>query len=375
MTTKEKVLEMLMKTSAECDGAGRELAVGAGAAGSVFVAGGSASGRGAVSGEKLAAECGVSRAAVWKAVNALREQGYQIEGTPNGGYVLSDSDVLSSDLFTGALNKNFPELKDCHTEVFKEIDSTNTYAKRLLAECGGLRAAGGELTQAGKRYHKAVIVAESQTAGRGRLGRTFVSPAKSGIYLSIIYAPEGGIQNPARLTAATAVAICRAVRKLYGIETQIKWINDIFYKGKKICGILAEGVTNFESGMIESAIVGIGINIKDNPEAFGSELSKVAGSLGDGSEGVSRCALAAEIAGQTLRIFEEDKDNHANIIEEYRKLSFLIGQTLTVHPLIGDDKSAYSAKAIDIDDNAGLIVELADGARRTLNSGEVTLHS
>ena len=344
MTTKEKVLEMLMSTSS----------------------GGSDS-VGALSGEKLAAECGVSRAAVWKAVNSLREQGYNIEGSPNGGYILADSDVFSPEKFAGLL--------DCHTEVFKEIDSTNTYAKRLLAECGPLRDVNGELTKAGQLYHRAVIVAESQTAGRGRLGRTFVSPAKSGIYLSIIYAPKGGIQNPARLTASTAVAICRAIQKLYGIETQIKWINDIFYKGKKICGILAEGVTNFETGLIESAIVGIGINIKDNPEAFGSELSKTAGAIGQDSKGVSRCQLAAEIANQTLNIFEEDSHNHHNIMEEYRKLSFLIGQSLTVHPVIGDDKRTYSAKALDIDDDARLIVQEADGTRRSLNSGEVTLHS
>ncbi len=355
---------------------GADGAAGTGGA-SVRNAGGTQGGQ-AVSGEKLAAECGVSRAAIWKAVKALRDEGYQIEGTPNGGYLLADSDIFTAELFSRALAEHFPEFTNCHREIFKEIDSTNTYAKRILAECGALRQADGKLTAAGEKYHRAIIVAEKQTAGRGRLGRTFISPEKTGIYLSLIYAPQGGITNPARLTAAAAVAISRAVRKLYGIETQIKWINDIFYKGKKICGILAEGVTNFESGMIESAIVGIGINLKDNPEAFGGELSKVAGALyednGDGPIH-PRCELAAEIAGQTLKIFEEDLNNHSNIIEEYRKASFLIGRELTVHPLIGDDTSAYTAKAIDIDDDARLIVQLADGTKRTLNSGEVTLHS
>lgn len=382
MTTKEKVKAILIEAAGCADTAT------------------------ALSGEKLAAECGVSRAAIWKAVNALRQEGLQIEGTPNGGYALCDADVFTPELFKRDLAKSFPEFSDCHTEVFKEIDSTNTYAKRLLAECGALRTFGGELTEAGKRYHKAVIVAESQTAGRGRLGRTFLSPAKSGIYLSVIYAPEGGIQNPARLTAATAVAICRAIRKLYGIETQIKWINDIFYKGKKISGILAEGVTNFESGMIESAIVGMGINIKDNPEVFSGDLAKVAGSIcgreesssapgnnvqggnvqGNSVQGkctqgespkenITRTALAAQIAGEVLNIYEEDLTNHQQIIEEYRSLSFLIGKSLTVHPLIGDDKSAYTATAQSIDDDARLVVKLPDGSIRTLNSGEVSLHS
>ena len=326
---------------------------------------GDAHSTGAVSGEKLAAECGVSRAAIWKAVNALRNEGYSIEGTPNGGYILTDRDIFTPDLFHHTLEQNFPELSGCHTEVFKEIDSTNTYAKRVLAE-------------AGRKWHRSVIVAEQQSAGRGRLGRTFVSPKGTGIYLSVIYAPEGGITNPARLTACTAVAVCRAVRKMYGIECQIKWINDIFYNGKKICGILAEGVANFESGVIESAVVGIGINIRENPDVFGEELAKVAGAIcaeQGASQGVTRCQLAAEIAGQVLRIFEEDVNNHSEIIEEYRKLSFLIGRELTVHPLIGDDKTAYQATAVDIDEDAHLIVRLADGAQRTLNSGEVSLHS
>ena len=375
MATKEKVLEMLITQGADE----------------------------AVSGEKLAADCGVSRAAIWKAVNALRSEGYEIEGTPNGGYFLSDKDIMTPQLFQKALAEKFPELSECHTEVFKVIDSTNTYAKRLLAECGELRRAGGaSLTEAGKKYHRSIIVAESQTAGRGRLGRSFVSPEKTGIYLSIIYAPEGGITNPARLTACIAVAICRALRKLYGIEAQIKWINDIFYKGKKICGILAEGVANFESGIIESAVVGIGINIRENQEAFGQELSKTAGAI-EGCEkkaSVSRSSLAAEIAGQVLKIYEEDKKNHKTVIDEYRQLSFLLGQTLTVYPLIGDDKSAYLARALEIDDDARLVVEVLPGdeeewaaslARegpaaelkenghsreiRILNSGEVSLHS
>ena len=147
MTTKEKVLKLLVE----------------------------AKGR-AVSGEVLAAECGVSRAAVWKAINSLREAGSSIEGTTNGGYVLADNDVFTPELFSETFSNRFPELSDCHIECFKEIDSTNTYAKRLLAECGNLRDSSGQLTPAGKKYHKAVIVAEKQTAGRGRLGRTFVSP-------------------------------------------------------------------------------------------------------------------------------------------------------------------------------------------------------
>ena len=365
MTTKEKVLKMLIEAKGQ-----------------------------AVSGEVLAAECGVSRAAVWKAVKALREAGSSIEGTTNGGYLLTDADVFSAEIFSETFSTRWPELSDCHIECFKEIDSTNTYAKRILAECGNLRTGDGQLTEAGKKYHRAIIIAEKQTAGRGRLGRTFVSPEKTGIYISVIYAPKGGITNPARLTASAAVAICRAIKNVLAelpeaanIEPQIKWINDIFVGRKKVCGVLAEGVANFESGMIEAAVVGMGINIKKNKTAFEGELADVVGTLEDAisltsaqapTPSISRVQLAAEIAGQVLNIFEEDSSSpaaHKAIIKEYKEVSFLLGQELTVYPLIGDEKSSYKARATDIDENAGLIVTLKDGSKRTLSSGEVTLKS
>lgn len=359
MSTKEKVLSMLASQA----GAGQ-----------------------AVSGEALAAECGVSRAAIWKAINALREQGLQIEGTTNGGYQLKDDDIFSDELFRQTFAANYPEFSESHIECFKEIDSTNTYAKRILAECGNLRDSSGTLTEAGQKYHKAIFIAEKQTAGRGRLGRTFVSPEKTGIYISVIYAPKGGITNPARLTACAAVAICRAIKNVVcklpegtSIEPQIKWINDIFVNGKKVCGILAEGVANFESGMIEAAVVGMGINIKKNTTAFEGQLADVVGTLEDATSAkISRLEIAAEIAGQVLKIFEEDASSeaaHKAIIKEYKEASFLIGRELTVYPLIGDEKSSYKATATDIDDNAGLIVTLEDGSKRTLSSGEVSLKS
>lgn len=359
MSTKEKVLSMLAAQA----GAGQ-----------------------AVSGEALAAECGVSRAAIWKAINALREQGLQIEGTTNGGYQLKDDDIFSYELFRQTFASNYPDFSESHIECFKEIDSTNTYAKRILAECGNLRDSSGALTEAGKKYHKAIFIAEKQTAGRGRLGRTFVSPEKTGIYISVIYAPKGGITNPARLTACAAVAICRAIKNVVGklpestsIEPQIKWINDIFVGGKKVCGVLAEGVANFESGMIEAAVVGMGINIKKNTTAFEGQLADVVGTLEDATSAkISRIEIAAEIAGQVLKIFEEDASSeaaHKAIIKEYKEASFLIGRELTVYPLIGDEKSSYKATATDIDDNAGLIVTLEDGSQRTLSSGEVSLKS
>ena len=355
MTTKEKVLQRLAEARGQ-----------------------------ALSGEALAAECDVSRAAIWKAVNTLRNEGCSIEGTPNGGYILSDDDIFSSELFVKTFSKLFSDFSDSHIECFKEIDSTNTYAKRILAECGTLRGADGKLTDAGKKYHRAIFVAEKQTAGRGRLGRTFVSPEKSGIYFSLIYAPEGGIKDPARLTACSAVAVCRAIKKLYNYDAQVKWINDIFANGKKICGIGTEGITNFESGLIEAAIIGIGVNVNQDKNAFSGELGKIAGSLEEAfkekniAAKLNRCNIAAQIAGEVFSILEEDKKSaaaHRKIIEEYKNASLLIDKKITVFPLIGDKKSSYKATAIDIDENAGLVVKLSDGETRTLHSGEVSLKS
>lgn len=331
----------------------------------------------AISGEKLAQTCGVSRAAIWKAVNALRENNCNIEGTTNGGYILhSPADIFSKELFTQELTAAYPELSASHIEVFKEIDSTNTYAKKVLSECGNLRNFEGQLTDAGKTFHNSIYVAESQTAGRGRLGRTFVSPAKTGIYLTVIYAPKGGITNPAKLTAFSAVAVCNVINRLYKVEPKIKWINDIYINDKKTAGILTEGSTNFETGVIESAVIGIGINIQDNPEIFGEKGSKLAGSiLGNssvgGGEQISRCKLAAQVAGETLSIFNQNPDD---LIKQYKSLSCTIGKKLTVHPVIGESKNDFTATAIDIDDNAALVVEVADGSRRVLSSGEVSLH-
>lgn len=346
MTTKEKVLEILTQNTGN-----------------------------PVSGEKLAESCGISRAAIWKAVKSLREQGCNIEGTTNGGYVLHGAaDILTTETVVQELGANYPELSSSHVETFDVIDSTNTYAKRILAECGNLRMPDGKLTAAGQKYHKSIYIAECQTAGRGRLGRTFYSPEKTGIYLTVIYAPLGGITQPALLTAFSAVAACRVLKRLYNIDPKIKWINDIYINGKKVSGILTEGSTNFETGQIESAIIGIGINIADNPDVFPPEVAQVAGSITGSAEKapqVTRSQLSAQVAGEIIRILEEDS---VKVMQEYKNLSFMIGQTVEVHPVIGDDKSVYKAKVIDIDDNAALVVETEDGTIKSLNSGEVSLH-
>lgn len=337
MKTKEKVLDWLLKNK-----------------------------NASVSGEALAQICDVSRAAIWKAVKTLREEGFEIKGESGGGYVLKGfSDVFSEDLFKACLFENYPEFKNSWIECFTEIDSTNSYAKRLIAKSTSIYDSNGNITEDGKKLSDSIYFAESQTAGRGRMGRTFYSPSKTGIYITMIYAPKGGIKNPAQITAFTAVAVRRAIKKTCGIDAEIKWINDLFYNGKKICGILAEGVTNFENGTIEAAVDGIGINIHDNPDFFPANVKKVAGGIG---KNVSRCELAAFVAGETLRIFHE---NPHEVMKEYKDASFILGKTIQVHPVISTEEGIYFAKAIDIDENASLVIQTEDGKIKTLSSGEV----
>ena len=345
MTTKQKVFELLSKNTGSY-----------------------------VSGERLAQECGVSRAAIWKAVRAIREEGFVVEGTNNNGYTLcadSDADVLSQAVLEYELAQAFPDFSHSHIETFETIDSTNTYAKKLAA-------------QDSVKYHQAIIAAETQTAGRGRIGRTFESPAGTGVYLSLIITPKGGITQPALITASAAVAVCRAIKILYDVQPAIKWINDIYVQNdgalKKAVGILTEGITNFETGLIESAVIGIGVNIKPSADIKKSPVKDIAGfvtrapRIDDAPENTSspsRARLIAQIAGEVFKILDEPL---ATIICEYKSLMFMLGQTLVVHPLIGDDLTSYTAKAIDIDENAGLVVELPDGTKKTLSSGEVTMH-
>lgn len=313
-----------------------------------------------VSGESLAEKCGVSRAAIWKAINSLRQEGFVIEGTTNGGYVLhQDKDIFSKSIFSEYYAEHFPQLCQDKIQFFQEIDSTNNYAKKLLMDTSDYSTLDGT-----------VIMADSQTAGRGRLGRQFVSPQGTGIYVSLIYSPKAMALAPTWISVYTAVAICRGIKKMYGIEPKVKWINDIFFGGKKICGILTEGVVGFESGTIESAVIGFGLNINENEKAFSGELKNIVGSIcGSGNSSVKRCDLAAELAGEVFSIFEESP---ADVIEEYRELCFLKGMEVTVRDVSGATED-YQAQVLDVTDDAHLLVKSKDGNIKELSTGEVSI--
>lgn len=338
-----------------------------------------------VSGEELAKQCGVSRTAIWKAIASLRDSGYEISASTRTGYCLhSEPDILNSAEIACLLKEYekqshtvMPQMEQIHT--YDTIDSTNTAAKTAIAACTTLRSADGVLTADGQKLHKSVFCANQQTAGKGRQGRQFYSPPSSGLYISIVYAPAGGITNPAIVTAGAAVAACRAILEIYHIECQIKWVNDIYLNGKKVCGILTEGMLSMETNLLESAIIGTGFNLKETGEGFPPDIAQTAGTLLGKNPEVSteRNKLAAAATYHLLHILET-KERIRQALCEYRKRSMLIGKELTIYPLAGafpeTERKFFTATAVDINDEAQLIVQLPEGKKISLDSGEVTLH-
>lgn len=311
----------------------------------------------AVSGEKLAMEIGVSRAAVWKAIESLRNQGYLISATTNKGYILADSsDLLSAQGMIPFLDlEKYPCMEE-NIFTYKTLESTNKTAKQKALE----GAAGGT-----------VILAEEQTQGRGRLGRSFYSPASSGLYMSIIIRPDFDMRKSLLVTTAASVAICRAIKNVCGIEAQIKWVNDIYIEGRKVCGILTEAMTNFETGQIDSIIVGIGINC--STENFPVEIRETAGSI---SGNISRNKLAAEIINNFQDILDHFNEGmFPEYMDEYRKRSMVLRKDVYVYKNAAADLTSdfQKATAIDISDEGGLIVIYDNGTKDTLTSGEISL--
>ena len=226
---------------------------------------------------------------------------------------------------------------------FESTTSTNTVAKEL-------------------ELHGTLVIARHQTGGRGRLGRTFASPDDSGIYMSIVLNPESA--NPVLITTAAAVAVCKAIEKICGQNPQIKWVNDIYLNGKKVCGILAEAVSDHKTGQITHIVLGIGINC--NSAAIPEELADIAGAV-EGDYSINQ--LAAEVHNQMMMLMDEP-----SFIEEYRQRSMVIGKTVSVYKGgYTPDKPGAPARVLDIDNAGGLKVIYSDGSRETLSSGEISI--
>ena len=244
---------------------------------------------------------------------------------------------------------------------FETIDSTNTYALKLL----------DENKESIEKLNGTVIFADSQTAGRGRMNRPFYSPEKSGIYLSLIYVPEEPVTNAAIYTATAAVGVCRAVKKAFGVETAIKWVNDVYLNNKKICGILTEGYFDYKTTKITAAVIGIGVNI--STKDFPLEIKNKAGSILENSDSSQREFLLNQIASEVYDIYSS-REKTALAMKEYKEKSFLTGKRVEVHPVISQ-KETYFATVLGISDEAKLIVKTDSGQELYLDSGEVSVVS
>ena len=262
-------------------------------------------------------------------------------------------------------------------EYFDIIDSTNSEAKRRL---------GAVPPEEYRLFHKTVLVAGEQTAGRGRLGRKFYSPCGTGLYFSLVYA-AGSVSDPGKITAVAAVAVCRAIKSVFNVDAGIKWVNDIFVSGKKVCGILTEGIVNPLSGAVEAAVIGIGINIyfsSKMPEELslraggicGSSLSGAGDENADGGKNAEmKDRLLCRIIENLVEILDGREEEFFSVMDEYKARSTLIGKTVTVSPVIDSRERQYDAVVTGITDDAQLVVRTSDGREKTLSSGEVTLHA
>lgn len=295
-----------------------------------------------VSGQEIADTLNVSRANISKHIRNLRNEGYHIEAIPNKGYRLTnENDLLSAELIQEGLDEYYT------IEVIEEIDSTNNYCKMHADEL----------------KDGYVLVADTQTGGRGRNGRSFYSPKQTGIYFTIFLRPKVAIDLALKLTAASGTAVAEAIEKNYPLKAEIKWVNDVLVNQKKVTGILCEAGFEMNTANLDYMIVGIGINV--HPRTFPDDIENIAGSIEDfTNRKVSRNVLLKDVLNIFLDYYKNIDSN--SFLESYRSHSCLIGKEVTVI----EAAKSYRAKVIDIDHNANLVIE-KDGKRSVLSSGEI----
>lgn len=310
----------------------------------------------AVSGEQIAKELNLTRSAVWKNINHLKKEGYQILSTNNKGYELSvENDIFNAESIYEALrnDENFEIATEFNIAVMDEVGSTNS----LLKEEARTGAKEGR-----------VLVAKKQTEGRGRLGRSFFSP-KKGLYLSFLLRPNISFRESLLLTTIAAVSVMEAIKEVTGKSAGIKWVNDVYLDGKKICGILTEAEADVENGSLAYAVVGIGINITEPDEGVPEELKDIAGFLYDreGSPKGILTKLTAAVIQRYFYYYERLPEHY--FIEEYKKNQILIGKEIYVI----SPEMKKKAMVLGVDDEARLLVEYEDGNRDSLFTGEVSV--
>ena len=305
-----------------------------------------------ISGESIAGELGISRTAVWKHIQKLREHGYQIISSERRGYQLKDAPdlLLPSEIQIGLDTQIIGK----EMKYFPSVDSTNHEAKALA-------------------YHGAaegtIVVAEEQDSGKGRLDRNFYSPRGKGIWFSVILRPKFLPHDAPKFTLMAAVAVAEAMAR-FNLKAQIKWPNDIMFDGRKLVGILTE-ITG-ELARINYMVIGIGINVNMSRADFPEELQNVAASLSEMSgEDLSRVEIFRAVLEEFDKLYLEVKaEGFDKVIERWKKYNVTLGKNIRVISA-GDDEN-FTGKAIDLDEDGALVVETSQG-RRTVYAGDVSI--
>ena len=307
-----------------------------------------------MSGEQISKELGISRAAINQAVKILRDDGYDIESKTRLGYKL----ISSPDCITyGELARFIDPERMKTVTTLDSVDSTNNRLK-VMGQDG---APSGS-----------VVIADHQESGKGRRGRSFVSPKGSGIYLSYLLRPDCSAEEISSLTAYVAVAVAKSIENSCGLTPQIKWVNDILIDGRKLVGILTELSVESESGAITGCVIGIGINVNLDLADFPEDLQDKATSLSIvKGEPVKRALIISELISRLDKLKEDFPSAKGEYLEYYRSHCPILGKKINVFKIIGKDP--VTATALEITDNFSLKVRYEDGKEEDLRSGEVTI--
>lgn len=310
-----------------------------------------------VSGQQLCDQFGVSRTAVWKVINQLKEEGYEIESVPRKGYRLVEApkDILSKSEIASRLHTKWAGRKLYYLE---STGSTNTDAKRLAEE--------GE-------PHGTTIVANMQTAGRGRRGRTWQSPAGANTYFTILLKPDFSPDKASMLTLVMALSVAEAIEEITGLKADIKWPNDIVVHKKKVVGMLTEMSTTPEMDEIQYVVIGVGTNVNyDSPEDFPEELRPTATSLRmEAGHLINRAALTERMLARfevNYEKFEETLDL-SGLMDSYEKHLINVGAQVRVLDPAGE----YTGISRGINAVGELLVEKENGETINVYAGEVSV--
>lgn len=301
-----------------------------------------------LSGEEIADSLGCTRGAVWKAVKKLQSEGYDISAVTNRGYRLDSADMLSA----AGIEKYLTDNSGISLTVYKETDSTNTRLRELATEGAPEGTA---------------VIAGMQTGGKGRLGRKFFSPSDTGLYMSILLRPEMTAADAVRITTAAAVAVADAVEKISGRKADIKWVNDVYIDGRKICGILTEAAFSLENGGLDYAVCGIGINVYEPEGGFPEDIKDIAGAVLDTPADDVRNRLAALVLENFMGYYHKLSEN--SFLQGYQSRLMWRGEDINL--IRGSEITP--AKLIDADEKCRLLVKYEDGTEDTISSGEISI--